>query len=148
MSLAIRIKEAAAKAIKEAYAIDLEPQEITLSQTKPEFEGDYTIVLFTLVKQLRKSPEVLGKEIGEKMILSETGLFSSYNVIKGFLNLSLCDSFYIQFLQENFSDTSPVSFAATAVIVVTFSYVSQKTFSFKVTKPVSQKKSKASALKV
>lgn len=106
MSLAVTIKEAAAKAIKELYTIEIAQQDITLNQTKPEFEGDYTVVLFTLVKQLRKSPEALGKEIGEKLVALEPAVFTSYNVIKAFLNLSIADDYYANYLQENFSKTT------------------------------------------
>lgn len=101
MSLAVTIKEAASSAIKELYAIELGADDITLNETKPEFEGDYTIVLFTLVKQLRKSPDALGKEIGDKMVLSEPSLFTAYNVIKGFLNLSIADTYFTIYLQKN-----------------------------------------------
>jgi arginyl-tRNA synthetase len=101
MSLAYKIKDAAARAIKELYTIEFRADDITLSETKPEFEGDYTIVLFTLVKQLRKSPELLGKEIGEQLLRTQPGLLTAYNVIKGFLNLSIADTCFINFLREN-----------------------------------------------
>ena len=103
MSLVARIKEAAAKAIQEKYAISVAPAEITINQTKPEFEGDYTLVLFTLVKQVRKAPEQLGTELGEYLLSSQPALFTAFNVIKGFLNLTIADSQYLQFLQEQYS---------------------------------------------
>src|SRR6478752_4980352 len=101
MSLAATIKAAAAKGIKELYSVDISSNEITINQTKPEFEGDYTLVLFTLVKQLRKSPEQLGKELGENLVANNASLFISFNVIKGFLNLVVTDDFYLQFLEAN-----------------------------------------------
>lgn len=99
MSLALTIKQAAAIAIKNLYAADLPATDITLNQTKPEFEGDYTLVLFTLVKSLRKSPEVLGKELGEKLVADNGQLFTAYNVIKGFLNLTVADTYFVEQLQ-------------------------------------------------
>ncbi|RYZ23104.1 MAG: arginine--tRNA ligase, partial [Chitinophagaceae bacterium] len=113
MSLAATIKEAAAKAIKELYSVDLSPNDITINQTKPEFEGDYTLVLFTLVKQLRKSPEQLGKELGEQLVATYSNLFVSYNIIKGFLNLVVADSFYLQHLADNYASEKIGSFSST-----------------------------------
>ncbi len=101
MSLAVTIKDAAAASIKELYSLDMAASDITLNQTKPEFEGDYTVVLFTLVKSLRKSPEALGKELGERLMAANTALFTSFNVIKGFLNLTVADAFFLQYLNEN-----------------------------------------------
>ena len=60
MSLVQQIKEAGAKAIEQIYKIPVFADDILVNQTKPEFTGDYTIVLFALVKQLRQSPEQLG----------------------------------------------------------------------------------------
>lgn len=101
MSLAATIKEAAAKAIREVYATEVSAEAITINQTKPEFDGDYTLVLFTLVKQLRKSPEALGGELGEALVKANPPLFTAFNVIKGFLNLTVADAFFVGHLQEN-----------------------------------------------
>jgi arginyl-tRNA synthetase len=103
MSLAKAIKEAAVKAIKQVYSIDILESEVTINQTKPEFEGDYTIVLFTWVKQLRKSPEQLGNELGEQLLKQEPELFVSFNVIKGFLNLVVSDRYFTSHLAGNHS---------------------------------------------
>lgn len=101
MSLVATIKEAAVKAIEENYGYAVTPNEITINQTKPEFEGDYTVVLFTLVKSLRKAPEQLGKELGDYLVATHPSFFTSYNVIKGFLNLTLADKCFTHFLQEH-----------------------------------------------
>ncbi len=71
---------------------------------KPEFEGDYTIVLFALVKTLKKSPETLGKELGEQLLKDHPDFFSAYNVIKGFLNLTITGHQLTSLLQENYND--------------------------------------------
>lgn len=113
MSLATTIKEAAVKAIRELYAVDLSTNDITINQTKPEFEGDYTLVLFTLVKQLRKSPEDLGKEMGEKLVESKPDLFTSYNMIKGFLNLVIADTYFTNYLSANFGKEKVGAFSPT-----------------------------------
>src|SRR5215213_9275198 len=103
MSLVQQIKEASAKAINDLYTISITINDMAVNQTKAEFEGEYTVVLFALVKQLRKSPEQLGKEMGDYLVRNNHDLFTSYNVIKGFLNLSVNDFYFTQFLVRNFS---------------------------------------------
>lgn len=67
-----------------------------ISRTKKEFEGDYTLVVFPYLKySQKKNPEHVAQEIAE-MLLQESGLVKSYNVVKGFLNLSLTDEAFIQ----------------------------------------------------
>ena len=79
-------------------------KDFQVNQTKPEFEGDYTIVLFSLVKSLKKFPEVLGTELGEYLIKNNPGFFISFNVIKGFLNLTISDDYWIDVLQKNYNN--------------------------------------------
>ncbi|BFG69918.1 arginine--tRNA ligase [Sediminibacterium sp. KACHI17] len=100
MSVVEQIKSAAATTITELYQIQIQPADILVNATKPEFEGDYTVVLFALVKQLKKSPDALGEEIGKAMLEKFPLLFSNYNIIKGFLNLSVTDAYWFQFLSE------------------------------------------------
>ena len=100
MSLVAIIKEAAVNAIEDKYSVKLTTNEITINQTKPEFEGDYTLVLFTLTKQLRKAPEQLGQELGEHLVQSRRDLFTGFTVIKGFLNLTVADACFTRFLHE------------------------------------------------
>jgi arginyl-tRNA synthetase len=103
MSLVQLIKEASAKAIEDIYKTPASADDILLNGTKPEFEGDYTLVLFALIKQLKKSPEVLGKEIGDYLLANNSDLFTAYNVIKGFLNLSVADKYFEDFLAANYT---------------------------------------------
>jgi len=109
MSVANRIKPLVVKTLKELYSQEFREDDLTINITKPEFEGDYTLVLFSFVKQLKKSPEQLGKEIGEGLLKSDPELFSSFNVIKGFLNLVIADKYWIHFLQANYADKRPGS---------------------------------------
>ncbi|HKB45011.1 MAG TPA: arginine--tRNA ligase, partial [Chitinophagaceae bacterium] len=109
MSIINTVKPFIAKALKDLYgqdpiAIGFNEPDLTINQTKPEFEGDYTLVLFSFVKQLKKSPEQLGSEIGQSLIKSNADFFKSYNVIKGFLNLTIADDYWINFLQSKFSE--------------------------------------------
>lgn len=80
--------------------INLEVQE-----NKTEFEGDFTIVTFPLVKQLKKNPESIGVELGEALT-EQTDLLESFNVVKGFLNVKVKNQFFAdQFktINESFS---------------------------------------------
>jgi arginyl-tRNA synthetase len=108
MSLVQQIKEVTAKAIESLYGISTSPNDILVNQTKPEFEGDYTVVLFALVKQLRKSPEGLGQEMGQYLVANNAELFTGFNVIKGFLNLNISDQYFTDFLSQNYTNTSLV----------------------------------------
>ena len=101
MQVSQLIKIQAQKAFAALYNLEVGLTDITLNETKPEFEGDYTIVMFSFVKQLRKSPDALCNEVGEWLVNNNQGLFSSYNVIKGFLNLVISDTYWLQFLADN-----------------------------------------------
>jgi arginyl-tRNA synthetase len=105
MSIAEQIKPLVSAAIKDLYAQDFSPASLTVNTTKPEFEGDYTVVLFSFVKQLKKNPEQLGNELGNHLLKTNAALFTNYNVIKGFLNLSIADNYWINFLQGTYADT-------------------------------------------
>ena len=103
MDIVSRIRTIVQQAIAEKYQQQVTADVILINETKPEFEGNYTVVLFSFVKSLKRSPEVLGKELGEFLITKFPDLFSSFNVIKGFLNLTISDEVWLQFLSENYS---------------------------------------------
>src|ERR1700760_4537491 len=88
------ITEAVVKAAKILYQADLNPAEISLQETRKEFEGQVTVVTFPLTRFSRKSPEQTGNEIG-KFLKKEVVEISKFNVVKGFLNISLSDSFWL-----------------------------------------------------
>ena len=109
MGIVNKIKPLIVKALNDLYSKDpldagFWETDLTINSTKPEFEGDYTLVLFSFVKQLKKSPEQLGNEIGEYLLKNNVELFASFNVIKGFLNLVVTDSYWINFLQTSYND--------------------------------------------
>ena len=94
-----KIQNAIAKALKDNYNIDASADSVVLQKTKKEFEGDYTIVVFPYVKQARKSPEMVANELGAK-VKSTVEEITDYNVIKGFLNFSISDNYWITFCDE------------------------------------------------
>lgn len=105
MAIAAQLKQAVTESLGKLYGGVFTEDHFQVNQTKPEFEGDYTIVLFALVKQLKKSPDALGNELGAYLVQQYPGLFSGYNIIKGFLNLVVADSYWLELLQKNHADT-------------------------------------------
>ncbi|MFP5039982.1 arginine--tRNA ligase [Parasediminibacterium sp. JCM 36343] len=104
MSIAQQIKQATAKAIESLYNVSLAENVILVNATQPAFEGDYTVVLFAFVKQLKKSPDALGQELGSYLVSNYPQLFTGFNVIKGFLNISVKDSYWLVFLQQQYQN--------------------------------------------
>lgn len=90
-------------AFKKLYGQEPPMQQVNFQMTRPEFEGDLTIVVFPFVKMAKKSPEVMADELG-KEILAESDIISKYNVVKGFLNLLVSDSFWLSFFADNHAD--------------------------------------------
>ncbi|MCL2289792.1 MAG: arginine--tRNA ligase [Bacteroidetes bacterium] len=79
----------------ELYEYEVEIGSGLIQKTKKEFEGDYTFVVFPYVKAVRKSPDQLGAEIGEKLAEKHSDFVKNFNVIKGFLNISLQDEVWL-----------------------------------------------------
>lgn len=101
MDIISQIKAATLQVLSEVFQISPGNGDIPVNETKSEFEGDYTIVLFALVKPLKRSPEALGKELGEALVRSFPELFVGFSVIKGFLNLTIANSRWLEFVSEN-----------------------------------------------
>lgn len=77
---------------------------VTFSKTRAEFEGDMTIVVFPFTKSIGKSPDVIANEIGQKMTENQP-IIKSYNVVKGFLNLVISDTYWVDFLNKVSGET-------------------------------------------
>jgi len=101
MDIISQIRTAAGQTLLDSYQYTIAPEDIQVNETKPEFEGDYTVVLFSFVKTLKKSPEVLGNELGASLLKNYPQLFAAFNVIKGFLNLTVSDAYWTAFLSGN-----------------------------------------------
>jgi len=106
MDITNRIRKIVQRTIEEKYQAQVNDESILINETKPEFDGDYTVVLFSFVKSLKKSPEVLGNELGTDLVNKHADLFSSFNVIKGFLNLTISDHALLSFLDKNFNSVA------------------------------------------
>ncbi|MBA3664493.1 MAG: arginine--tRNA ligase [Bacteroidetes bacterium] len=85
------------KALQELY--NLSSANITFQKTRKEFEGDFTLVTFPFIKETKKSPEQVGQAIGE-YLKKEEKYVSDFNVVKGFLNISLSDEFWLSYFNS------------------------------------------------
>jgi len=99
MSALNKLKIEISKAIKNLTDQDISPDNLTLSSTRKEFEGDYTLLVFPLTRHFGKKPEDVGQLIGKELKL-HSKIIKDFNTIKGFLNLSFSNNYWIQTLND------------------------------------------------
>ncbi len=104
MSIVSSIQKNVTAGLSALYNQSITEKDFQINQTKPEFEGDYTIVMFALVKSLKQSPDSIGNQLGGYLIKTYPELFSNFNIIKGFLNLSVTNTFWTNLLQKNYAN--------------------------------------------
>lgn len=103
ISLTALIKKATAQSLHQLFEENsISEENILVNETKPEFNGAYTIVLFPLIKPLKTSPDALGERLG-KHLTEHNDFITGYEIVKGFLNLNIADNFWIQFLQQHYT---------------------------------------------
>ena len=88
------------EAVKSLYGVEATAQQVQLQKTRDEFEGHLTVVVFPFVKMARKSPEMVGEEIGKYLVENVSDVVAKYNVVKGFLNLVISDAPWIALLNS------------------------------------------------
>jgi arginyl-tRNA synthetase len=91
------------EALKELFNFEPDESLLTYTQTRKEFDGDFTIVVFPFVRQSKKSPEETGRLIGEYLI-KHASFISNYNVIKGFLNITISNEQWLKKIATAFAD--------------------------------------------
>jgi len=99
MTLEQNIAQLAKAAVKALYDVDAADSQIQLQKTRPEFEGNITLVVFPFVKLARKAPQQVASELGEWLMANGEGLVAKYNAVQGFLNLVIDDVFWIKQLE-------------------------------------------------
>ena len=99
MKIEQQIQSAAQAAVKALYGQDVPEKMVQLQKTRSEFEGSLTLVVFPFVKMARKSPEQTAQEIGQYLV-DHCEAVSKFNVVKGFLNLSISDAAWLNLLQD------------------------------------------------
>ena len=120
MYIITSITQSVSQALRALYGIEADDKNIVLQDTRKEFKGDYTLVVFPFVKQARKSPEAVAQEIGA-YVQQHTAEVSGFNVIKGFLNFEIADSYWLRFVADKAWDSrfglQPVKADAAPVVV-------------------------------
>lgn len=115
-----QLSAAIRSAIQTLYGVAIAPEQAVLQKTKKEFEGHLTLVVFPFLRISKKSPEQTAQEIGEYLLEHEPSV-ASFNVIKGFLNLTIAGSNWIEMLnamhaQETYGITHPAEEAPLVMI--------------------------------
>ena len=97
MNIETTLVQSVVEAIKSLYGTDFSAEKIQLQKTRKEFEGDFTLVVFPFLALSKKRPEETAQEIGE-FLKANQPVISAFNVVKGFLNLSIATSYWIDLL--------------------------------------------------
>lgn len=106
MKLEEIVKQQIKEAVKSLYQVEATDAMIQLQKTRPEFEGQLTLVVFPFVKLARKAPAVVAQEIGEyltdasKNRTADSSIISRFNAVQGFLNLSIADNYWLSVLGD------------------------------------------------
>ncbi|HEY0272710.1 MAG TPA: arginine--tRNA ligase [Chitinophaga sp.] len=98
------IRTAAAQGVNALYQQSLTAADVSINTTKPEFEGEYTIVTFAFTKFSRQKPEETGQLLGEYLVAHFPALVARFNVVKGFLNLNIAEAYWTGFLQTQYNN--------------------------------------------
>ncbi len=101
MNIELFITQVAASSLAALYG-ELPIEEVQIQKTRKEFEGDYTLVVFPLLRRSHLSPEVTAAQVGEHIVANNPE-FSGFNVVKGFLNLSLSASFWAKCFDQTYT---------------------------------------------
>ncbi|MCC8154084.1 MAG: arginine--tRNA ligase [Tannerellaceae bacterium] len=99
MAIEQRITHAIINSIQYLYGVQIAPGQVQLSKTKKEFKGHLTLVVFPFLRISKKSPEQTAQEIGNYLLENEIAI-AGFNVIKGFLNLSIASTCWIELLNQ------------------------------------------------
>ena len=103
MKIEEKLTAAVVSGLKALYGQDVPEAQVQLQKTKKEFEGHLTLVVFPFLRMSRKGPEQTAQEIGEYLVANEPAV-AAYNVIKGFLNLTVASSAWIELLDDIHAD--------------------------------------------
>ncbi len=105
MSIVLRLQENTADCLTGLFERPFTHGDFQVNQTRQEFEGDYTVVLFSIVKTLKLTPDEIGKKLGDCLTSMHPEIYQKYNIIKGFLNLTVSDKYWINVVNEHYHDS-------------------------------------------
>jgi arginyl-tRNA synthetase len=100
MNIEQHITTATIAAVKHLYDQEIPENQVSLQDTRAEFEGQITIVVFPVVRFSKKSPEVTATELGEYLV-EHIEEITAFNVVKGFLNLTVADSYWLNLFNQD-----------------------------------------------
>jgi arginyl-tRNA synthetase len=103
MNIVQLIQQSIIEGVKTLYGADIAASDVTLSTTRKEFTGDYTVVTFAFTRYVKKKPEDIGQELGQ-FVVDHNPFVDGFNVIKGFLNLEVNVQYWLTFLQEAYAN--------------------------------------------
>jgi arginyl-tRNA synthetase len=103
MTIVQILQRGVAEAVKALFNLEIEAATVSCTPTRKEFEGDYTAVVFPYAKAVRKSPLAVGEEIGH-FLVANVGEIAKFNVIQGFLNISMSENFWCDFIAKIHND--------------------------------------------
>ena len=106
MEIAVKIINEIKKGLEELYGQQVPDNLVQLQETRPEFEGQLTLVVFPLLKISHKKPEDTAQDVGQYLVSKVPDVISKFNVIKGFLNLTISSAQWIELLQSIQQDDS------------------------------------------
>ena len=106
MEIAVKIINEVKKGLEELYGQQVPDNLVQLQETRPEFEGQLTLVVFPLLKISHKKPEDTAQDVGQYLVSKVPDVISKFNVIKGFLNLTISSAQWIELLQSIQQDDS------------------------------------------
>ncbi len=116
-NIAQKLKETAQAAVKELFGADLPLQQFNLQDTRKEFEGDVTLVVFPFVRHAKRKPEQTGEAIGN-YLKEHMDEVVDFNVIKGFLNLTISDAYWLSAMKHIMDNEQFGQFDSTGKVVV------------------------------
>ena len=96
MSIVHALQSAVSQAVEQLYGQSVPQEQLQLQKTRSEFEGQWTLVTFPLLKVSRKSPEATAQELGEALLERHPELVTSVQVVKGFLNLTIATAAWVE----------------------------------------------------
>lgn len=99
MNIEQRLQHAVATAVAKLYGQEVAPESIQVNLTRKDQNGDYTVVVFPLLKVSKKSPDITGQELGTEIIANVTEV-ASFEAVKGFLNLTLSPEYWLGILRS------------------------------------------------
>ncbi|MDX5321642.1 MAG: arginine--tRNA ligase, partial [Bacteroidota bacterium] len=105
MKIEIHLKDLIQQAFRECYGEQIDAPK--LDKTRPEFEGDYTLVVFPYLRQSKKGPEQTAEDLGA-WLKTNSAWVSDFNVIKGFLNLVISDDYWTEFANEFLTEAEKI----------------------------------------